>query len=68
MNAFEWFLLWATASVIWSVVELTTEDVEAKMVPRCVRCGGMREFGHRCPDAVEGNGGGGGGGEIVVDT
>lgn len=26
-------------------------DLDVQLVPRCVRCDGLREFGHRCPDA-----------------
>lgn len=45
--------LWIVALLVVIVTELRTDPPEVRLVPRCVRCGEMRDTGHRCRDADE---------------
>lgn len=49
-------LLWIFVLFFVLFDELILNSPEGELVPRCLRCDGMRERGHRCPDAegVEG--------------
>jgi hypothetical protein len=45
-------IVWGIGSAVVGWRALRRGDSRAELVPRCARCGGMREFRHRCSDAI----------------
>jgi len=46
--------IWTAVLIVLLVTELRSDPPEARLVPRCLRCDGMRDTGHRCRDAEGG--------------